>query len=63
MSYGRTGICVSGRMTVHSDDGTEVTIEPGDVFVLEPGHDAWTIGDEPCILMDTGVAAYAKPES
>ena len=58
-----TGICVSGRMTVHSDDDTEVTIEPGDVFVLEPGHDAWTIGDEPCILMDTGVAAYAKPES
>ena len=63
MSYGRTGNCVSGRMTMRSDDGTEVTIEPGDVFVLEPGHDAWTIGDEPCILMDTGVAAYAKPES
>ena len=58
-----TGICVSGRMTVRADDGTELTIGPGDVFVLEPGHDAWTIGDEPCVLLDTGVAAYAKPAS
>jgi hypothetical protein len=28
---------------------------------IEPGHDAWTEGDEPCVLLDTGVAAYAKP--
>src|SRR5450759_124707 len=58
-----TGICTSGKMTVRSDDGTEVTIGAGDVFVIEPGHDAWTVGDEPCILLDTGVAAYAKPAS
>jgi hypothetical protein len=58
-----TGICESGSMTVRADDGTELTIGPGDVFVIEPGHDAWTIGDEPCILLDTGVAAYAKPAS
>jgi hypothetical protein len=58
-----TGICLSGRMTVRSDDGTELTVGPGDVFVMEPGHDAWTVGNEPCILMDTGVAAYAKPAS
>ena len=56
-----TGICLSGRMTVRSDDGSELEIAPGDVVVLEPGHDAWTVGDEPCILLDTGVAAYAKP--
>jgi len=58
-----TGICMSGRMTVRADDGTEMTVGPGDVFVMEPGHDAWTVGNEPCILMDTGVAAYAKPAS
>jgi hypothetical protein len=34
-----------------------------DVFVLEPGHDAWTVGNEPCVMFDTGVAAYAKPMS
>lgn len=58
-----TGICLSGQMTVRSDDGTEVTIGAGDVVVIEPGHDAWTVGDEPCVLYDTGVKAYAKPDS
>ena len=58
-----TGICTSGKMTVRSDDGTEVTIGAGDVFVIEPGHDAWTVGDEACILLDTAATAYAKPAS
>ncbi|MDQ3156554.1 MAG: cupin domain-containing protein [Actinomycetota bacterium] len=58
-----SGICLSGEMTVRSDDGTEVTVGAGDVFVLEPGHDAWTVGDEACVMLDTGVAAYAKPAS
>ncbi len=58
-----TGICVSGSMVVRSDDGVEIGIEPGDVFVLEPGHDAWTVGDEPCVLYDTGIAAYARPSN
>jgi uncharacterized cupin superfamily protein len=47
-------------MTVRFDDGAQLEIAPGDVVVLEPGHDAWTVGDEPCVLLDTGVAAYAK---
>jgi len=56
-----TGICISGKMTVRADNGEETTIGPGDVIVLAPGHDAWTDGEEPCVLYDTGVAAYAKP--
>jgi EutQ-like cupin domain len=56
-----TGICLSGRMVVRFDDGNEVHIEPGDVVVLEPGHDAWTVGEEACVLLDTGVASYAQP--
>jgi uncharacterized cupin superfamily protein len=56
-----TGICVSGTMTVRYDDGTQQDIGPGDVVVLEPGHDAWVTGDEPCVMYDTGVAAYARP--
>jgi hypothetical protein len=55
------GICVSGRMTIRTDDGSESTLSPGDVFVIQPGHDAWTVGDEPCVLYDTGIAAFAKP--
>jgi len=56
-----TGVVVSGQMTVRASDGSELTVGPGDVFVLEPGHDAWTLGSEPCVMFDTGVAAYAKP--
>jgi len=56
-----TGLVVSGAMTVRSDDGSETTYGPNDVFVIEPGHDAWTVGDVPCIALDTGISAYAKP--
>jgi hypothetical protein len=48
-------------MAVKPDNGEEIAIGPGDVIDLDPGHDAWTVGDEPCVLIDTGVAAYAKP--
>src|SRR5437870_7029126 len=54
-----TGVCTSGRMTIRYDDGSEQEIGAGDVVVIEPGHDAWTLGDEPCVMFDTGVAAYA----
>jgi uncharacterized cupin superfamily protein len=47
-------------MTIRADDGTEVTVGPGDVFDLEAGDDAWVDGDEPCVLYDTGIAPYAK---
>ena len=56
-----TGYCLSGRMTVKFDDGSELDVGPGDVVRIEPGHDAWTVGDEACVLLDTGVAGYAKP--
>ncbi len=56
-----SGVCVSGSMTVRADDGTELTVESGDVFVMEPGHDAWVNGAEACVLFDTGIAPYAKP--
>jgi hypothetical protein len=56
-----TGIMLSGQMTVRMDDGTEDTLGAGDVVLIEPGHDAWVVGDEACVLYDTGVAAYAKP--
>ena len=27
-------------------------IGPGDAFVIEPRHDAWTLGDEDCVTVD-----------
>ena len=40
------GVVQSGRMGVRHDDGTEVEIGAGDAYVIEPGHDAWVVGDE-----------------
>lgn len=52
---------VSGRMKVVSDDGTEVEVGPGDVMSAAPGHNAWTLGDEPCVQVDfMSGATYAK---
>jgi quercetin dioxygenase-like cupin family protein len=52
---------VSGHMTVVSDDGEEVAYGPGDFAVMAPGHDAWIVGDEPCVVVDwQGFADYAK---
>jgi hypothetical protein len=56
-----TGFCLSGQMTVRFDDGNEMSFGTGDVVNLQPGHDAWTVGDEACVMLDTGIAAYAKP--
>ncbi len=57
------GYVLSGRMHIVMDDGTESEVGPGDAVVIPAGHDAWTIGDEPCVSIDfTGVARYAKPQ-
>jgi hypothetical protein len=59
---GHIGYCVSGRMTVHMEDGTETEIGPGVVFHIPPGHDAWTEGDEACVMLDFGgLSGYALP--
>lgn len=43
------GIAESGRMSIRHDDGTEVEIGAGQVYVIEPGHDAWVVGEEPFV--------------
>jgi quercetin dioxygenase-like cupin family protein len=54
---GHMGYVVSGRMKIVMDDGEDAEFGPGDIMVLPPGHDAWVVGDEPCVLIDwQGVA-------
>ena len=56
-----TGYCISGRMVVKMDDGSETEYGPGDAFFMPAGHDAWIVGDEPCVMIDvTGMGNYAK---
>jgi hypothetical protein len=40
------GIVKEGRLRVRHDDGTEVEVERGSAYVIEPGHDAWVVGDD-----------------
>jgi hypothetical protein len=56
-----TGYIISGQMHIRMDDGTEQEIGPGDAFVCDPGHDAWIVGDEACLALDSTAPQYAKP--
>ncbi|WP_330333742.1 cupin domain-containing protein [Streptomyces sp. NBC_00536] len=59
-----TGYVVSGRMKIVMDSGESGEIGPGDFIQIAPGHDAWVLGDEPCVALDwTGYGNYAKPSS
>jgi hypothetical protein len=40
------GVVQSGRIAVQHEDGTELELGPGDAYIIEPGHDAWVVGDE-----------------
>jgi len=52
---------ISGRLHVVMDDGTEVEYGPGDVGVIQPGHDAWVVGNVPVVVIDvTGMTHYAE---
>ena len=56
-----TGYFISGRMKVVMDDGEEMEFGPGDFMRAAPGHDAWVVGDEPCVVIDwDGYTNYAK---
>jgi uncharacterized cupin superfamily protein len=37
---------IAGTLHIEMDDGTELDLHEGDVFVISPGHDAWVVGDE-----------------
>ncbi len=44
------------------EDGEEMEYGPGDFAIMAPGHDAWIVGHEPCVVIDwQGFADYAKP--
>lgn len=52
---------VAGVLMIRMDDGTEIRCGPGDVSRLDPGHDAWVVGDRPVVVVDfLGMIEYAK---
>lgn len=46
------GFMESGRLHVMMDDGTELDIGPGETYVIEPGHDARVVGNEPIVALE-----------
>jgi class 3 adenylate cyclase len=57
------GVVISGNLRVKSDEGAERTIGPGEAFDIEPGHDGWVVGGEPCIYIEFhGVREWGKSQ-
>ena len=57
------GVVVAGQLHVVHDDGSEADVGAGDAYAIEPGHDAWVVGDEVFVgyeFESTAAATYAK---
>jgi hypothetical protein len=57
------GVVQSGRLHVTHEDGAEAEVGPGDAYVIEPGHDAWVLGDERFVAFEfesRSAEEYAK---
>jgi hypothetical protein len=57
------GVARSGKLHISHEDGTEGEIGRGEAYVIEPGHDAWVVGDEPFVAYEfesTTADVYAK---
>lgn len=57
------GVIMSGTMHVVHDDGSEAEVSAGEVYEIQPGHDAWVVGDEPVVAYEfdaSAVTTFAK---
>lgn len=58
------GVILSGRLGLLFPDGSTAEIGPNEVFEIPPGHDGYTIGDEPCVQIEwTGPRAFITSRS
>ena len=54
------GYVISGRLGIDFRDGSSVVFKPGDVFDIPPGHDGYTVGDEPVVQVEwSGLRPWA----
>lgn len=54
------GYVVSGALGIDFMDGTREEFRAGEVFDIPPGHDGFTVGDEPCVQIEWhGIRAWA----
>jgi len=56
------GMVIAGSIHISSDEGGERILAVGDAFDILPGHDAWVLGDEPCVMIEFQSAGdWGKP--
>jgi hypothetical protein len=56
------GYTISGSITAELEDGTRLEFGKGSAFIVPPGHDAWVVGEEPCVIVqfDEGESAARR---
>jgi class 3 adenylate cyclase len=59
--YHHVGVSISGRLAVRMSDGSAMEIGPNNVYEIPPDHDAWVVGDEPYVSIDTaGMRSFGR---
>jgi hypothetical protein len=54
------GVVLSGCMGVVFPDGSEMRLEPDEVYDIAPGHDGFVVGDQPCVSIEwAGLRTFA----
>lgn len=51
-THAHVGFLARGRIHVHFPDGCVQEYEAPAALAIEPGHDAWVMGDEPAVLIE-----------
>jgi hypothetical protein len=46
------GVVQAGSLHVSHEDGSEADLGAGQAYVIEPGHDAWVIGDSQFVAFE-----------
>lgn len=46
------GYVLQGALGVRQRGGSEEVFKAGDIMLLPPGHEAWTVGDEDCVFVE-----------
>jgi hypothetical protein len=49
--HAHVGFLAQGRIEGEYDDGCRFEYAAPQVVVIEPGHDAWVVGEEPAVLI------------
>lgn len=56
------GVMISGTLHIVHADGSEGDATAGNAYLIEPGHDAWVVGDQPVESFEFESAeTFAKP--